>query len=64
MLKVNLKYLVGAVVSLGLCLFTVLGLTQSVIGFNDVLGEMFFAFLALLLGIGYLIVSFKIVKIK
>ena len=64
MLKINLKYLVGAVVSFGLSLFTALGLTQNVIKLNDAFGEMFFAFLALLLGIGYLIVSFKIIKNK
>ena len=64
MLKVNLKYLVGAIVSLGLSLFTILGLTQNIIGFNSVLSEMFFTFLALVLGIGNLIVSFKIIKSK
>jgi hypothetical protein len=64
MLEVNLKYLVGAIVSLGLSLFTILGLTQNIIGFNSVLSEMFFTFLALVLGIGNLIVSFKIIKNK
>ena len=43
MLKINLKYLVGAVVSFGLSLFTALGLTQNVIKFSDAFGEMFFA---------------------
>ncbi len=62
MLKINYKYLVGAIVSLGLSLFTILGLTQNIIGFNSVLSEMFFTFLALVLGIGNLIVSFKIIK--
>ncbi len=62
MLKVNLKYLVGAIVSLGLSLFTVLGLTQDIIGFNSELNEMFFTFSALVLGIGNLFVSFKIIK--
>ena len=32
--------------------------------FNSVLSEMFFTFLALVLGIGNLIVSFKIIKNK
>ena len=64
MLEVNLKYLVGAIVSLGLSLFTILGLTQNIIGFNSVLSEMFFTFSALVLGIGNLIVSFKIIKNK
>ena len=62
MLKINYKYLVGAIVSLGLSLFTILGLTQNIIGFNSVLSEMFFTFSALVLGIGNLIVSFKIIK--
>ncbi len=64
MLKINYKYLVGAIVSLGLSLFTILGLTQNIIEFNSVLSEMFFTFLALVLGIGNLIVSFKIIKNK
>ena len=62
MLKINYKYLVGAIVGLGLSLFTILGLTQNIIGFNSVLSEMFFTFSALVLGIGNLIVSFKIIK--
>ena len=61
MLKINYKYLVGAIVSLGLSLFTILGLTQNIIEFKS---EMFFTFLALVLGIGNLIVSFKIIKNK
>jgi hypothetical protein len=64
MLKVNYKYLVGAIVSLGLSLFTILGLTQDIIGFNSALNEMFFTFSSLVLGIGNLIVSFKIIKNK
>ena len=64
MLKINYKYLVGAIVGLGLSLFTILGLTQNIIEFNSVLSEMFFTFLALVLGIGNLIVSFKIIKNK
>ena len=62
MLKINYKYLVGAIVGLGLSLFTILGLTQNIIEFNSVLSEMFFTFSALVLGIGNLIVSFKIIK--
>ena len=65
-MKKKLFYLlvVGAIVSLGLSLFTILGLTQNIIEFNSVLSEMFFTFLALVLGIGNLIVSFKIIKNK
>ena len=62
MLRINYKYLVGAIVSLGLSLFTILGLTQNIIGFNSALSEIFFTFSALVLGIGNLIVSFKIIK--
>ena len=60
MLKINYKYLLGGVVSLGLSLFTFLGLTQNIVEFNGVFNEMFFMTSALLLGIGNLIVSFKI----
>jgi hypothetical protein len=64
MLKINSKYLIGAIVSLGLGIFTVLGLTQKIINFNGVFNEMLFTFLILILGIGNLIVSFKISKNK
>jgi hypothetical protein len=64
MIKVNLKYLIGAIVSLGLSIFTILGLTQNIIGFNSVFSEMFFTYSALILGIGNLFVSFKIIKKK
>jgi hypothetical protein len=62
MLKINYKYLLGAVVGLGLSLFTMLGLTQNIIEFNSVFSEMFFTASALMVGVGNLIVSFKIIN--
>ena len=49
--KINFKYLIGALGSLGVCYLTMAGIIQQHIHFAGVANEMGFAMLSLLMGV-------------